>query len=95
MKGPQMKFPGFVLTVDKLDAVCFKGYEIGDEFVVKDFVTPPDGFCAGAYHSLFPILYGWTFGAQFPFMDGTGHVRTTCPDGGKLTFRVRKLKEGE
>jgi len=90
-----MKFPGFVLTVDKLDAICFKGYEIGDEFVVKDFVTPPDGFCAGAYHSLFPILYGWTFGAQFPFMDGTGHVRTTCPDGGKLTFRVRKLEEGE
>jgi uncharacterized repeat protein (TIGR04076 family) len=95
MKGPQMKFPGFVLTVDTLDAVCFKGYKIGDEFVVKDFVTPPDGFCAGAYHSLFPILYGWTFGAQFPFADAEGSVRTTCPDGGKLTFKVRLVKDGE
>ena len=88
-----MKFPGFVLTVDKLESECFKGYKRGDSFEVKDFVTPPDGFCAGAYHSLFPVLYAWTFGAQFPFADAEGQVRTTCPDGGKLTFKVRKLEE--
>ncbi len=86
-----MKFPSFELTVIKLDSECFKGYKEGDTFMVKDFVTPPDGFCAGAYHSLFPMLYALTFGAQFPFADSEGKVRTTCPDGGKLSFSVKKL----
>ena len=53
----------------------------------------PEGFCAGAYHSLFPVLYAWTFGAQFPFADSEGQIKTTCPDGGKLTFKVRKIEE--
>ena len=88
-----MKFPEFVLTVDKLEKECFKGYKVGDSFIVRDFVSPPDGFCAGAYHSLFPVLYACTFGAQFPFADAEGQVRTTCPDGGKMTFRVKKLSE--
>ena len=69
MSGPRMTFPGFLLTVDTLEGECFKGYKKGDTFRVKDFVSPPDGFCAGALHSLFPILYGWTFGANFPFAD--------------------------
>ena len=43
-----MKFPEFVLTVDKLEKECFKGYKVGDSFIVRDFVSPPDGFCAGA-----------------------------------------------
>jgi len=93
MKGGSMKFPGFLLTVDTLDGECFKGYKKGDTFKVKDFVSPPDGFCAGALHSLFPILYGWTFGANFPFADAEGQVKTTCPDGGKLTFKVKKLED--
>ena len=85
-----MKFMGFILEVDKLEKECFKGYKVGDTFLVKDFVTPPDGFCAGAYHSLFPVLYAWTFGTEFPFMDKEGYVRTTCPDGGKLTFKLKR-----
>ena len=85
------QFPRFVMTVDRLEKECFKGYKQGDSFIVKDFVTPPDGFCAGAYHSLFPMLYALTFGAEFPFADAEGCVKTTCPDGGKLTFKVKKL----
>ncbi len=92
MTEPRMKFPKFICEVDKVTE-CYHCYKPGDRFEFKDFTHPPEHFCGGAYHQLFPVMYAWTFGAQFPFMDKEGWVRTTCPDGGKLVFKTKAVWE--
>jgi len=37
---------------------------------------------------LFPIIYSLSFGAKFPFRDNQRSLQVTCPDGGKLEFKV-------
>jgi uncharacterized repeat protein (TIGR04076 family) len=90
-----MKFPKFVVTVDEVREECFRGYKKGDRFEFRDFTYPPEGFCAGALHSIFPVMYAMTFGAKFPFMKEKNTMYTTCPDGKKITFKITCLPEEE
>jgi len=89
-------FPKLKLTVNKVDGHCYHGYKIGDELILEDFTHPPKHFCLGLAHALFPVIYGLSFGAKFPFMDNQRSLNVTCPDGGKLEFKVEILnKEGK
>lgn len=93
VKKTRVKFPRFRLTVTKQEGYCYHLYKVGDQFTFKDFTHPPQDFCQGAMHSLFPCMYALTFGAEFPFMDNVLSIRTTCPDGKKVEFLVEIIDE--
>lgn len=89
-------FPKLKLTVNKVGGNCYHGYKLGDELILEDFTHPPRYFCLGLAQVLFPVIYALSFGARFPFMKNQRSLLVTCPDGGKLEFKVEILdKEGK
>ncbi|MCK4912099.1 MAG: TIGR04076 family protein [Candidatus Omnitrophica bacterium] len=93
IKTPFLKLK---LTVINVYGDCYHGYKIGDEIILEDFTHPPKHFCLGLAHALFPVIYGLSFGAKFPFMENQRSLLVTCPDGGKLEFKAEIFnKEGQ
>jgi len=89
-------FPKLKLTVNSVSGECYHGYKKGDELILEDFTHPPEFFCLGLAHALFPVIYALSFGAKFPFRDNQRSLMVTCPDGGKLEFKAEILdKEGK
>lgn len=86
-------FPRLKLTVSKVEGECYHGYKIGDQLILDDFTHPPEHFCLGLAHALFPCVYALSFGAQFPFRDNQRSILVTCPDGGKLEFKAEIFKK--
>lgn len=96
MREINSPFPKLKLTVNKVYGHCYHGYKQGDEIILEDFTHPPQYFCLGLAHVLFPVVYGLSWGACFPFMDNQRSLLVTCPDGGKLEFKVEILdREGK
>ncbi|HTY45482.1 MAG TPA: TIGR04076 family protein [Patescibacteria group bacterium] len=92
----QTPFPALKLTVTKVEGPCYHGYKIGDEIVLDDFTHPPQHFCLGLAHVLFPVIYALSFGATFGFRDNQRSLLVTCPDGGKLEFKAEVFgKDGK
>ena len=88
-KGPNPK--DMVIEVEEKTGFCHYQYEVGQQFKVKGLKTP-EGFCGAAYHLLFPVLFGMNFGATFSFeKDPNCKTQTTCPDGGKIKFSVKRV----
>ncbi|UCC95074.1 MAG: TIGR04076 family protein [Candidatus Omnitrophota bacterium] len=90
---PRIKFPKLKATVIKKEGYCYHNYELGDEFILDDFTHPPKHLCAGLIKSGFPCFYALTFGARFPFMKNMKSITTTCPDNGKLVFKIEVLDD--
>ncbi len=89
-------FPRLKLMVTNVYGECYHGYKIGDELILEDFTHPPEFFCLGLAHALFPVIYALSFGAKFGFRDNQRSLLVTCPDGGKLEFKAEILdKEGK
>lgn len=88
-------FPKLKLTVINVYGVCYHGYKVGDELILDDFTHPPKFFCLGLAHVLFPVIYALSFGAKFPFRDNQRSLLITCPDGGKLEFKVEILDKNK
>lgn len=89
-------FPKLKLTVNNVYGHCYHGYKQGDEVILDDFTHPPEFFCLGLAHALFPVIYALSFAACFPFRDNQRSLSVTCPDGGKLEFKVEILdREGK
>ncbi len=89
-------FPKLKLTVTSVAGNCYHGYKIGDEIVLEDFTHPPKHFCLGLAHAAFPVIYALSFGARFGFRDNQRSLLVSCPDGGKLEFKVEILdKDGK
>ena len=84
-------FPKLKLTVMNIYGDCYHGYKVGDEIILEDFTHPPKYFCLGLAHALFPVAYALSFGAKFPFRDNQRSLLVTCPDGGKMEFKVEIL----
>ncbi|MDD4939934.1 MAG: TIGR04076 family protein [Candidatus Omnitrophica bacterium] len=91
MKGINSPFPRLKLTVTGVYGECYHGYKIGDELTLEDFTHPPEFFCLGLAHALFPVIYALSFGAKFGFRDNQRSLPVTCPDGGKLEFKAELL----
>jgi uncharacterized repeat protein (TIGR04076 family) len=81
----------FNVEVEKVNGYCRYGYTKGDSFIFNGFDTP-DGFCGGAYTTLFPIIVALNSGATFNFEDNP-HSKTkmACPDNGNIIFKVTVL----
>jgi len=91
--GP-MKFPKLKFTVLKNeDGFCYHHYKVGQEIILDDFTHAPQHFCLGIAHAAFPCMHTLTFGGRFPFMENTASITTTCPDGGKMAFKIELLDE--
>ena len=86
-------FPKLKLTVANVFGECYHGYKKGDEIILDDFTHPPEHFCLGLAHALFPVIYALSFGAKFPFRDNQRSLMVTCPDGGKLEFKAEIFKK--
>ena len=88
-------FPKLKLTVTNVFGHCYHGYKQGEEIILEDFTHPPKFFCLGLAEVLFPVIYALSWGATFPFMENQRSLLVTCPDGGKLEFKVEILdKQG-
>ena len=82
----------FEVEIEKVKGHCTYSYKEGDRFTFNGYDTP-DGFCGGAYVTLFPIIVALSSGARFDFEeDPLCKTRMACPDDGKVVFKVR-LKE--
>lgn len=89
-------FPKLKLTVINVFGHCYHGYKQGEEIILEDFTHPPKYFCLGLAEVLFPVIYALNWGATFPFMENQRSLLVTCPDGGKLEFKVEILdKQGK
>lgn len=88
MKKVNTPFPKIKLSVTGVFGDCYHGYKIGDEIILEDFTHPPEHFCLGLAHALFPVIYALSFGAKFPFRQNQRSLSVTCPDGGKLEFNA-------
>jgi uncharacterized repeat protein (TIGR04076 family) len=88
------KFPKLKFTVIKDEGhFCYHGYRVGDEFILDDFTHAPKDFCLAIAHAAFPCMHALTFGGKFPFRENMKSIETTCPDGGKMAFKVELLDE--
>ena len=89
-----MTFPRLKFTCIKNDNnFCYHHYKVGDEFILKDFTHAPENFCLAITHAAFPCMHALTFGGRFPFMENTASINVTCPDGGKMAFKLELLDE--
>ncbi len=86
-------FPRLKLTVTGVFGECYHNYKIGDELFLEDFTHPPQYFCLGLAHALFPAIYGLSFDSRFGFRENQRSMSVTCPDGGKLEFKAELLDE--
>jgi uncharacterized repeat protein (TIGR04076 family) len=83
----------FEVEVEKVTGYCSHSYGAGDKFVFNGLDTP-DGFCGGAYTTLFPILVVLGSGARFEFEEGPlCKTKMACPDNGNVVFKVRVITE--
>lgn len=90
-KPPTPSPKKMVVTVEEAEGKCFYNYKKGDSFEFTGLRTP-EGFCGAAYHSLFPVLFALNFGAQYPFEENKNSLaKVTCPDAGKIRFRVTRV----
>lgn len=88
-QGPQPK--KMTIEVVKSDGKCAFGYKVGDKWETDGLKCIP-GFCGAAFHTAFPALFALNFGARFFFMDNPDSIDTvTCPDGGKIVFKVSRV----
>lgn len=95
-KDPNFKGPSpkkMTIEVVKSTGKCTFGYKVGDKWETNGLKCIPD-FCGAAFHTAFPALFALNFGAKFYFMENPDSIDTvTCPDGGKIVFKVARLEE--
>ena len=71
---------------------CPAGFDVGDSWLI-DAAKTPNGMCALAYNTLFPIIRAFRMGAE---VRGTNKDVTylQCPDSKRgLVYEIRKLPD--
>jgi uncharacterized repeat protein (TIGR04076 family) len=90
-KGPNPK--KMIIEVIQAKGKCSFGYKVGDKWETQGLKCIP-GFCGAAFHTAFPALFALNFGAKFFFMPDPDSIDTvTCPDGGNIIFKVKRVEE--
>lgn len=95
-KDPNFKGPNpkkMEIEVVQAKGKCHFGYKVGDKWETTGLKCIP-GFCGAAFHCAFPALFALNFGAKFFFMENPDSIDTvTCPDGGNIVFKVKRIEE--
>jgi uncharacterized repeat protein (TIGR04076 family) len=93
-KDPDFKGPApkkMIIEVVKATGKCVFKYKIGDKWETTGLKCIPE-FCGAAFHAAFPALFALNFGAKFFFMQDPDSIDTvTCPDGGNIVFKIRRI----
>lgn len=76
-----------------LKAACTRGHKVGDEWIVKNNMTP-GGMCISAFQVMIPNIRLLMAGGSVPWApDPDTHIMC-CPDPGKLAiFELKRLKK--
>lgn len=70
---------------DNFSAYCDR-LELGNEFIVEESGAMPSGFCAWAWHDIYPVVTGLRFGGNYPWMTKDGMTYSCCTDGARPVF---------
>jgi len=82
----------FEIEVEQVNGRCSYSYQQGDKIICNGYDTP-DGFCGGAYVTLFPIIVALSSGARFDFeKNPLSKTKMACPDNGNVIVRVTLLE---
>lgn len=66
-------------------------FEDGQEFVIEDFPSKPDGFCDWAWATIHKDVVAVMFGGTYPWLKQPGTAITCCTDGLRpVIFRVER-----
>ena len=64
----------------------------GQEFVVKEDLKMPEGFCTSAWHSLYCNVRTLSFGADIPWYREKGVAINSCVDGLRpVVFKLERI----
>jgi uncharacterized repeat protein (TIGR04076 family) len=80
------------IEVFKPNKMCPKKLNAGDYFVVENMpgAEVPNGMCARAFHSIYPMTLGMRFSEETAWEKGKGYFDITCPDG--IIYRLTRIK---
>jgi uncharacterized repeat protein (TIGR04076 family) len=63
----------------------------GQEFIVEESGTMPQGFCSWAWHDIYPALTGLRFGGNYPWVTKEGMIYSCCTDGVRpVIFKIER-----
>jgi uncharacterized repeat protein (TIGR04076 family) len=66
--------------------------KVGDEYIVKDIVTCPEGFCAWAFADIQRDIIHLQLGGDFPWLQDKGTNIACCTDGLRpVFFKLEKM----
>ena len=82
---------GFPITVrvKKVPRVCRLGHKVGDEAVVEQMEIKGK-ICNGALRTIYPTLYAFQWGAEFPWNKNRDITEVPCVDRGKVVFELKR-----
>ena len=63
---------------------------VGDTFILG--VTTPEGICARAFASIYPVSLAQRFAEEIPWERSRGYFEVICPDS-QAVFRLSRIKE--
>ena len=70
------------------------GFREGQEFIVEERGTMPEGFCHHAWYGLYKNVNVLKYGGGFPDWTGEDMIYTACPDGLRpVCFKLERMKD--
>ncbi len=74
----------------KMDPLC-PVHSVGQEFVVPENGSMPQGFCTWAWHDIYPEITTLRLGGNFPWIAGEGLIYSSCSDGLRpVIFKIER-----
>ena len=75
----------------EFNPICDR-HQVGQEFIVKDDLQKPEGFCSWAWADLHREIVHIAFGGDYPWMKKRGMVISCCTDGTRpVIFKIERV----
>ena len=67
-------------------------YKDGQEFIIGEDLKMPDGFCSGAWHTIYSNVRTLAFGGNLPWYREKGVAVNCCTDGLRpVVFKLERI----
>jgi uncharacterized repeat protein (TIGR04076 family) len=82
------------LPVNEKDwMVACKLFEDNQEIIVEEDLRMPEGFCPGAWQTIYHFIRTLGFGGNMPYFDEKGVAVTCCADGLRpVIFKIERIE---
>jgi uncharacterized repeat protein (TIGR04076 family) len=88
---------GYKVKIKQLSITRSCGHKVGDEWIISNdtmFWPCPEGFCAIAFHGLYPDIRAMRYGLEPPAEGDEDVMVVCCPDyGNPAEFEIRRIRE--